>query len=427
MRIRSLLALASVLAGAMIIGTTVPSMALWTVSSSPLTSSASAGTLGATLSGIAGLAQSYTPSSAVRTSAVTFGNTGSLPTTYSGSVALGSGSSSTMASKVIVKAWPQSSAVCNDTVALPSNTVSGTWAAFPALTGSLGPNATTVWCVRTTLPAADQTALAGASVAPTYTLALAAGSWTANATEATTQTVLDATAPTVPTGLAASGTTSTSTTLTWNASTDNVGVTGYKVYVSTDGGVTYALLTTQTARSYTVAGGMPLKTYSFAVSAIDAAGNESAKSTALNVKTLAPSSTAWYQIVNDNSGRCVDADGGNNTVPGAKLIQWDCHGGTNQQFQFQSSGLIVPRSLTSVGWAVNGTASGALLTVENTAQSDVWVLTPLPLPSASYQIRLQGTMQCASIAGGSTANSAQFELRPCDANSRAQTFSLTER
>ena len=40
----------------------------------------------------------------------------------------------------------------------------------------------------------------------------------------------DTTPPTVPTGLVVTGTTTTSVALAWTASTDNVGVTGYKIY-----------------------------------------------------------------------------------------------------------------------------------------------------------------------------------------------------
>lgn len=75
--------------------------------------------------------------------------------------------------------------------------------------------------------------------------------------------------PTVPGNLTASNTTSSSTDLSWTASSDNVGVTGYNVYV--DGnfdGSTAGL-------SYTVSGLSPSTTYSITVTAEDAAGNES--------------------------------------------------------------------------------------------------------------------------------------------------------
>src|SRR6266446_6937220 len=42
----------------------------------------------------------------------------------------------------------------------------------------------------------------------------------------------DTTAPTTPTGLSASAITPTSVILSWGAATDNVGVTGYRVYVN---------------------------------------------------------------------------------------------------------------------------------------------------------------------------------------------------
>lgn len=92
--------------------------------------------------------------------------------------------------------------------------------------------------------------------------------------------VADTQAPTAPTNLRATGTTSTSVSLAWNASTDNVGVTGYDVYRGS------ALVTTTTATSYTVTGLTPGTAYTFTVKARDAAGNVSAASNALSVTTL---------------------------------------------------------------------------------------------------------------------------------------------
>ncbi|HEX8530241.1 MAG TPA: discoidin domain-containing protein, partial [Cytophagales bacterium] len=89
----------------------------------------------------------------------------------------------------------------------------------------------------------------------------------------------DAQAPTVPTSLAASNVTSTSFTLNWTASTDNVGVTGYDVYR----GTTFAGSSTTT--SFNVTGLSAATAYSMTVRAKDAAGNASAASTALTVTT----------------------------------------------------------------------------------------------------------------------------------------------
>ena len=86
--------------------------------------------------------------------------------------------------------------------------------------------------------------------------------------------------PTTPTNLVASGTTDIQTTLSWNASTDNIGVTGYDVLQ--DGEV----IATSSETTYIVTGLAPETTYAFSVIAKDAAGNQSEASNAVNVTTL---------------------------------------------------------------------------------------------------------------------------------------------
>ncbi|MEU9010225.1 carbohydrate binding domain-containing protein [Streptomyces sp. NPDC048479] len=89
----------------------------------------------------------------------------------------------------------------------------------------------------------------------------------------------DTQAPTTPTNLRSTAKTSSSVSLAWNASSDNVGVTGYDVYQ----GPTRAL--TVTGTSATVSGLAASTSYSFTVRARDAAGNLSAASTAVSVTT----------------------------------------------------------------------------------------------------------------------------------------------
>src|SRR6266404_7157406 len=79
----------------------------------------------------------------------------------------------------------------------------------------------------------------------------------------------DTTAPTVPAGLAASGLAGTSLTLSWTASTDNVGVTGYRVY--RDGALVASPITT----TLPITGLVPGTTYAFTVAAYVARGIES--------------------------------------------------------------------------------------------------------------------------------------------------------
>ncbi|WP_293891420.1 reprolysin-like metallopeptidase [Flavobacterium sp.] len=91
----------------------------------------------------------------------------------------------------------------------------------------------------------------------------------------------DTVAPTAPT-LSASGTTYTTTNLSWSGATDNVAVTGYDVYK--DG----VLLGSTVSTSYAVTGLTNSTTYIFTVKAKDAAGNISVASNAVSVTTLAP-------------------------------------------------------------------------------------------------------------------------------------------
>ena len=91
----------------------------------------------------------------------------------------------------------------------------------------------------------------------------------------------DTTPPTTPTNLSASSVTSTAATISWTASTDNVGVATYKVLRNG------AQAGTTTTTSYTNTGLTPSTTYSYTAQAFDAAGNSSGVSTAVSVTTLA--------------------------------------------------------------------------------------------------------------------------------------------
>jgi len=86
------------------------------------------------------------------------------------------------------------------------------------------------------------------------------------------QAAPDTQAPTTPGPVEATAITTTSATLSWGASTDNVGVTGYEVTVGWN-----TISTTGTTLQLTAL--VPGDTYSVSVRALDAAGNRSAAST----------------------------------------------------------------------------------------------------------------------------------------------------
>ncbi|WP_281987546.1 InlB B-repeat-containing protein [Aquimarina aggregata] len=100
-------------------------------------------------------------------------------------------------------------------------------------------------------------------------------------------TTPDNEAPTIPTNLISSNITSSSVSLTWNASTDNISVAGYDVYQGDS-----KIGATATA-AFNVTGLSPNTAYTFKVKAKDAAGNVSAFSAVENVTTLDGSTTLY--------------------------------------------------------------------------------------------------------------------------------------
>lgn len=84
----------------------------------------------------------------------------------------------------------------------------------------------------------------------------------------------DTTAPTTPTNLVASNPTASSIDLTWTASTDDVAVTSYDIFV--DG--TFYTNTSTAVTTFTVTGLASETNYCFTIYALDAAGNTSAVS-----------------------------------------------------------------------------------------------------------------------------------------------------
>lgn len=102
----------------------------------------------------------------------------------------------------------------------------------------------------------------------------------------------DKTPPTAPTNLTAAAVTDTSVSLSWKASTDNVGVTEYLIYKDN------VYLTSIPVTTYTINGLTPATAYKFTVKAKDARGNLSAASNILSVMTsIAPTTVMPYKKI----------------------------------------------------------------------------------------------------------------------------------
>jgi len=108
-----------------------------------------------------------------------------------------------------------------------------------------------------------------------------AGNTSANSQtiNATTLQFFDTIPPTSPSSITNSAKTTTSLTINWSNSSDNVGVTSYDVYVND------ILNTTVTTTTATITGLSGLTTYSIYIKANDAAGNSSIISDVVNLIT----------------------------------------------------------------------------------------------------------------------------------------------
>ncbi|HLM66201.1 MAG TPA: glycoside hydrolase family 18 chitinase, partial [Longimicrobium sp.] len=102
----------------------------------------------------------------------------------------------------------------------------------------------------------------------------------------------DTQAPSVVTGLSVLAKAQRSVDLSWQASTDNVGVTGYEVFLNN--GTT--LVASPAGTAVSVTGLTPGTSYTFTVKARDAAGNRSAASAPLTVTTPSPKKIVGYFI-----------------------------------------------------------------------------------------------------------------------------------
>jgi hypothetical protein len=105
--------------------------------------------------------------------------------------------------------------------------------------------------------------------------------------------VIDSIPPSIPTNLMAMAVAYNQVNLSWSPSTDNVGVSGYRVYRDS------ALLASSVTTSYVDTSCAAATNYSYQVSAVDAANNESAKCGAVEALTPArPSPVLLFGLEN---------------------------------------------------------------------------------------------------------------------------------
>jgi hypothetical protein len=159
--------------------------ALWASTATSATAVRSA-TVAATETGFDQLAGALTAQSPSRTATVVVANTGSTagPWTSAVTTATSTDADRALARATTVTAWPTTATSCTASTAVGSGSVQGTWAAPPALSGSLAAGAKATWCVRTSTSFATSSA---ASVRATLSTTLGTGTWRGTDTSTATQ------------------------------------------------------------------------------------------------------------------------------------------------------------------------------------------------------------------------------------------------
>lgn len=162
-------------------------------------------------------------------------------------------------------------------------------------------------------------------------------------------TTPDTETPSTPTNLIVTGSTSSTISLSWTASTDNIMVATYDIYL--DG----TLKTSSSSNSITVTGLNPSTTYSFYVKAKDAAGNTSSQSNTTTGTTT--ENTGGNDGGSTTSCGTEDFEGVSGAVNTYKTVTWTNNGITWTATDSRSDQTINNKAIT----VRNGTLSSSTI------------------------------------------------------------------
>ncbi len=192
---------------------------------------------------------------------------------------------------------------------------------------------------------------------------------------------LDLTAPSLVTGLRTTAISGTQINLRWNASTDNVGVTGYKVY--RDG----VFITTVTTTNFTDSGLSEATTYSYTVEAGDAAGNLgqlSQVSSATTFDTMPPGQVNGVTAIAVSNSSVLlrwNATSDNIAVTGYKIYRDGVLVGTAKGELYLDTGLTPGGKYSYTVAAVDAAGNTGLKSTAISVQTPVPTRTPTQTPT----------------------------------------------
>ncbi|WP_394619863.1 fibronectin type III domain-containing protein [Lentzea sp. JNUCC 0626] len=183
----------------------------------------------------------------------------------------------------------------------------------------------------------------------------------------------DTAAPTAPANPRATGTTSSSVSLAWDASTDNVGVTAYDVYNGS------TLATTVTGTTATVSSLKADNDYTFTVKARDAAGNTSAASAAVTARTqpgtgdteapTAPDNLRSTGVTSNSVSLAWDASTDNVGVTGYEVLNGTTVAATSTGTTATVTGLTADSQYTFTVRALDAAGNQSKSSAEVTART----------------------------------------------------------
>jgi endoglucanase len=215
--------------------------------------------------------------------------------------------------------------------------------------------------------------------------------------------VVDQTPPTTPTNLRVTGTTTTTASLAWNASTDDVGVTGYQVSRGT------TIAGNVTGLTFTDTGLTANTTYSYTVRALDASGKQSAASAPVNATTAqvtqdytVAASPGSLSLARGGTASTTIAISRTNFTGAVSFSASGLPGGVT--VAFNPSGATTGNSVTAT-FTASGTATLGGSTVTLTGNSgSVTRSTPVSLTVTAGSDFTIGPGAATSVARGATAN-----------------------
>ena len=185
-------------------------------------------------------------------------------------------------------------------------------------------------------------------------------------------TPADTTSPSRPSGLAASGITTTSFRLSWTGSADDAGVAGYNIYRAG------TLIGSSASITFEVTGLTPDANQRMTVRATDAAGNLSGASAALVVRTLAnpPAAVTGLSVANLKAAsftlKWTAATGGMGGIAGYDVYRDGVFAGTTAKRSLAFTGLtpLVTYTLMVISRDMAGNFSGPSASLRVTTLAD---------------------------------------------------------